>query len=193
MGTEDNRGIRGERGPRGDHGQHGDKGDTGATGQNAPNLTLREQGRALWSRPSVLIILGACLLIGVVLIIFYSQLQSGIDDINRERKERINQACLGYEAQHFEEVKELKRTYKIYLDPPPELNALINNPVLLEGLKDQIQAAQNDQDQFGVFVPPYCDEKNVGRPEPDPKVPETPQVIKDLLSSTNGKEAPQPK
>ncbi len=171
---------RGERGPRGDHGQQGEKGERGLQGEQA-------HWGSIFKRPSLVIITGMCMLIGIVLIVFYAQLDSAINDINSERAERADQACRGLEAQHAEEVKDLTNTYAFYENPPAEFKNLLHNTIVITQLADQIKAAKTDTDVFGVFVPKYCDEKGVGLAEPDPVVPEVPSKVKSLLSSSNGK------
>lgn len=105
-----------------------------------------------------------------------------------EAETRRDENCLGWEKAHKQEITDLKRTFAFYKDPPPGLEPLLNNPLSALQVRDRVRNAHTDLDQFGQFVPQYCDEPGVGAPEVqgpdgphDPKVPETPVVIKRLL------------
>jgi hypothetical protein len=97
--------------------------------------------------------------------------------VTSETRGRRDQACRGLELGHRQEVRQLRRTYRFYLDPPPSFRDLLSNPLVAQQLREDERAAQSDQDQYGVFVPKYCDEPGVGLPEPDPKVPERPPEL----------------
>jgi hypothetical protein len=188
-GDTGGQGPIGERGPRGDRGDRGDpgiQGERGVSGVPVEEPSVKQKLKAVASRPSLVIIGVMSTVMAIVLILFYAQLDGAINNINKERQERADQACLGAETLHQTEIKDLRRTYAIMENPPPVLETLLKNPLLLEQTKEEIKAALNDEDEFGVFVAPYCDEKGFGRPEPDPKVPKQPQVVKDLLGSING-------
>lgn len=101
--------------------------------------------------------------------------------IERESVYRRDQACRGLELGHRQEVKDLRRTYDFYAKPPPSFADLLDNPLVLDGLRDDIKDAAKDQDQFGVFVPKYCDAPGIGLKEPDPIVPKVPERVRIAL------------
>lgn len=97
--------------------------------------------------------------------------------IDSEGKERRDQACQGAEGKHLEEVKQLRRTYDYFVHPPPGFEKLLKDPRTIQQLHEAEKAAKNDGDQFGEFVPAYCDEPGIGRPEPDPTLPHKPAGV----------------
>lgn len=116
-----------------------------------------------------------------------------VTKIDSEGKDRRDQTCRGWEKVHAQEIKDLRRSYGFYTDPnlPPSLKQLVKNPISIAVLRERIRNAKSDLDQFGQFVPPYCDEPNVGVKEPDPKVPKMPAQVK-LLLERNKPIQPQP-
>lgn len=168
--------MTGERGLTGDRGKQGEKGERGRSFLNFSKLQL------------------LAFLIVVVAFAYTvneqhnttTTLQDTISRIERETNERRDVSCLGQEGQHEQEIRDLERSFKIYLDPPPELASLVRNPLVLQGLREDIRNAQNDGDRFGVFVSPFCDDKGYGKSEPDPEVPEIPQSIKAILNEIPG-------
>lgn len=101
--------------------------------------------------------------------------------IEREGRQRRDQTCRGTEGQHRQEIIDLRRAYKFYRTPPPEFASLLQNPLVIQNLREDVRNARHDNDRFGVFVPRYCDEPGVGREEPDPKLPKPPASIRALL------------
>lgn len=152
-----------------------------------PTRPNQESGwNGLFKRPAVFVIFSMCTVVAAVLIFFYISLDGAINKINSEREERTDQACRGYELQYAEEVKELRNTYKLLEDPPPEFVGLLKNPLVVDSILEDERNVQNDRDEFGVYVAPYCDEPGVGLEEPDPVVPERPKAVTDLIESNNG-------
>lgn len=152
--------------------------------------------KAAFSRPSVIIILVITLINAFVYwqVIGFAQdvdktAQQGNDlaqKLEQEGQDRRDQACLGVESQHKEEIENLKQSYTLLLDPPPELASLLKNPLVIKGIQEDEAAAADDSDELGVFVAPYCDDPNTGLKEPDPDIPQRPKELDNLLSSTNG-------
>lgn len=95
-----------------------------------------------------------------------------------EGKDRRDQACRGLELGHRQEVGKLERTYRFYRHPPPSFKDLLDDPLVLQQLREDERAARSDQDRFGVFVPTYCDEPGYGLREPDPVVPQRPAQLR---------------
>lgn len=98
-----------------------------------------------------------------------------------EVTERRDVGCIGAEAKHAEEIRDLERTYEILRDPPAVYKELLKNPLVIDSFRETILAAVNDEDTLGEFVSPFCDDPNIGLPEPDPILPETPQYVIDLI------------
>lgn len=124
---------------------------------------------------------GAVLALVLLCAYFVKANHDTIAKIEDESTQRRDQSCRGWEKAHAQEIKELKRSYAFYRDPSPALKPLLDNPISLIVLRERVRNAQSDQDQFGQFVPKYCDEPGVGVKEPDPKVPKTPPRITRLL------------
>lgn len=85
--------------------------------------------------------------------------------VKRESTARRDQNCILFERQHKANVDRLKSTYD-YLNriPKDEIGSSLTQAVL-RGLKAQEAEARN------AIPPNYCNEKNVGLPEPPPDVP----------------------
>lgn len=94
-----------------------------------------------------------------------------------EAAQRRDQSCRGLELGHLREIRDLRQSYSFYADPPPGLKDLLKDPRALRQLGEQAKDAMDDQDAFGVYVPPYCDKPGFGLPEPDPKVPLPPKGL----------------
>lgn len=91
-----------------------------------------------------------------------------------QRNDQRNVSCKASEGAHLEEVARLRRTYDFYVDPPKHFKALLKDPRTVAQVHSQERDARRDDDQYGVFVAPYCDEEGYGRAEPDPKLPDKP-------------------
>lgn len=110
-----------------------------------------------------------------------NQAKQAIRQVEREGRQRRDQTCRGAEGQHLQEIIDLRRTYDFYANPPPEFASLLQNPLVIQNLREDVRNATHDNDRFGVFVPTYCDERGIGRKEPDPKLPKPPASLKALL------------
>jgi len=91
------------------------------------------------------------------------QANSAVRDLEKESAERRNQNCLIFEGDHLEDINQLKRTYE-FLDNPKANRGLVE--AVLPGLPALESKARRDG------APDYCDDPNVGLPEPDPVAPE---------------------
>jgi hypothetical protein len=102
-------------------------------------------------------------------------------DFQNEVNGRRDEACRGYELGHKQEIDDLKRSFDLFEHPTPAIkdfiDSFIQDPRILAQLADEIDAAQEDQDERGVYVPSYCDEEGYGLAEPDPAVPKTPPEL----------------
>ena len=87
------------------------------------------------------------------------------DRIVAENRERRDQSCALSERDHLADVKRLRRTYA-YLRrlPRDEWGTNLTREVV-RGLPDLEREARVD------VAPAFCDEPNIGLPEPDPKLP----------------------
>lgn len=110
-----------------------------------------------------------------------NQAKQAIREVKREGRRRRDNTCQGSEGQHLQEIIDLRRTYKFYSDPPPEFAGLLQNPLVIQNLREDLRNAKQDDDRFGVFVPAYCDEPGIGRKEPDPIIPKPPASVRPLL------------
>lgn len=136
--------------------------------------------------PKLLIISTAVNLIAVVLIgagsVGVVRNSLGLDDaevalerIEAESLARVEQDCLKEERDHAGDVRQLRRTYRFLLDYPV---ANRDDPLfvaILQLLPQTESAARTDN------APDYCDDPGVGLPEPDPKIPERPKALDELL------------
>lgn len=101
-----------------------------------------------------------------------------INKQNATNRERRNDTCLGFEGTHRQEIRNLENTYKYLLSvPPAERRRGLSGFILRFSLPEAERAAMRDDDFDGVYVPHYCDEPNVGLPEPDPTVPQRPKGL----------------
>lgn len=102
-----------------------------------------------------------------------------------EGRDRRDSFCRGQELAHLQEIKDLRRSYDYYSDPPPGLEALLRDRRSIEQLLERERAARSDTDGKGEFVPEYCDDPGFGLPEirgkdgklHDPTVPQRPAVV----------------
>lgn len=88
-----------------------------------------------------------------------------------EASERRDQNCELFEADHLDDVKRLRGTYRYLMLPVAEQEPTLTKLVFAQ-LPMLEREASADQ------APAYCDEEGVGLPEPDPKVPERPEVLR---------------
>lgn len=90
-----------------------------------------------------------------------------------EGAERRDQTCTIDERTQAEDVYELRQTYDFLADPPPGQEGLA--ALILPNLpKSEADARLDD-------APPFCDERGVGLPEPDPVLPCRPPVLVEQL------------
>jgi len=144
--------------------ERGEKGETGAQGRRGREFSLRQA-----------LVYACCFLAIGVSTAGWLQLGS---NIKREGRERRSETCRTFEGQHLQEVQQLSKTYDYLAGlTRRQLRDPINRAVL-KNLPELEQNARSDQDQHGVFVPLYCDAPGVGLPEPDPKVPDRPAVLR---------------
>jgi hypothetical protein len=101
-----------------------------------------------------------------------------VHKLDQEAEVRRSQTCETFEGAYAEQIRRLENTYVFLLLPgirerSPDLYdfALRELPTLERG-------AESDDDPFGPRVPAYCDDPNVGLPEPDPKVPRRPDGLR---------------
>lgn len=94
-----------------------------------------------------------------------------------ESKERRNQTCRVFESAHKQEIDSLNGTYRYLANAPPPERGTSLYDTILRNLKKLEAEAASDTDEVGVIVPEYCDEPDVGLPEPDPVVPKRPVGI----------------
>lgn len=112
------------------------------------------------------LISGIGLLVALTLFGFlYGRQDTLLKDFIDETTERRSQSCDLFEGQHLDDVKELRRTYK-YIEAlePEEISSTLNQFVI-RGLPELEDDARNDP------APEYCDDPNIGLPEPDPNLP----------------------
>jgi hypothetical protein len=115
--------------------------------------------------------------------------------LEREGRARRSATCRSFEGNHRQEVQELDRAYDSlartygYIDglSAAERKQGINAAIVAALPRQETETrrledvARNDQYQLGEYVPAYCDEPNVGLPEPDPKLPKPPRIVSERL------------
>ena len=116
----------------------------------------RVQLWAPWVVAVVALLMGAWSLYG-----WQSESQSRLTLANLVR----DQNCLVFEGQHLTDVEQLRSTYA-YLEtlPRSEWGSPLN-AAIVRGLDPLEKKARMDS------APEYCDEPNLGLPEPDPRLP----------------------
>jgi GAF domain-containing protein len=82
--------------------------------------------------------------------------------------ERRHQICLADEREHLQQVDQLRVTYDYLSGLTDRQRRTALNRALLQQLPMVEKQANTD------VAPEFCDEPNVGLPEPDPLVPERP-------------------
>lgn len=178
-------GIQGGEGLAGLPGERGPVGDTGAVGPQG------EQGkpeRRFWANLRLL----AFIAVAVAAIyssgrtfdlarenrVILERTQTNQARIEAEGIERRHQICLGDEREHAVNVERLGNTYRYLAElSDAELEAarrgegdLLNRFVLANLPETEEQAAIDS-------APGFCDEANIGLPEPDPVVPRRPERL----------------
>lgn len=101
--------------------------------------------------------------------------------ISREGTERRTQTCTTFESAHRQEVTQLASTYKFLAQLTPAERSTTFNRFIINTVPSTEADALSDSDDRGVNVPAYCDEPNVGLPEPDPIVPKRPKELENVL------------
>lgn len=95
-------------------------------------------------------------------------LTNEVHDRQADTKARINESCTIAERKQKKDVDDLKATYAYLLKLPPDQRRKgINGAILAQLPKSEAAAREDD-------APSYCDEPNVGLPEPDTLVPDRP-------------------
>jgi hypothetical protein len=92
----------------------------------------------------------------------------------QEGIERRDQSCTLFERQHLAEVNQLRDTYTYLVNLPRNRWDDPLNKFILSALPEVEQTASIDS------APEYCDEPNVGLPEPDPKIPARPAELENV-------------
>lgn len=187
-GREGRVGAAGERGAEGLAGLPGERGPAGDAGAIGPQGEQGKQERRLWANLRLLAF------IAVAVAAIYSS--SRTFDLARENRailertqinqariqaegiERRHQICLGDEREHALNVERLDNTYRYLMElSDAELEAAgradgdLLNRFVLANLPQTEEQAANDS------APAFCDEANIGLPEPDPVVPQRPERI----------------
>lgn len=189
-----------ERGPQGDHGQHGDPGVAGPTGPTGPQ---GEPGRD-WKIGKWAVLRALAFVLVATAAIYASAATFQIADDAREiartanraaaqanvaaaqakaalrasEKQRVearDQICEGDEREHLNAVQRVDRTYD-YLKrlPVADRDDSITRAILRQ-LPDLEREASQDT------APKFCDEPNVGLPEPDVKAGPRPKIVTTML------------
>lgn len=108
-----------------------------------------------------------------VALAFWSVLgvQRAVDETAREGAERRDQICLSAEREHLNDVTSLTRTYEYLgsLTRGERMQPL--NRFLIRSLPEAENKVRIDP------APPFCDEPDVGLPEPDPRIPHRPAEL----------------
>lgn len=99
-----------------------------------------------------------------------------------EGNARRDQTCEVFEGAYAEEVRGLKDVYRFILRESPEERKSTLSQFIIAQLPRSEAEAKSDSDTRGQQVPDYCDKPGIGRPEPDPKVPERPKALEKLIS-----------
>jgi hypothetical protein len=112
-----------------------------------------------------------------------------IDDLAREGAAREDQFCLLTERDHRQDVRSLRATYSYLLSlTPEERQSTLNQLVLRELPKTEVEAKTD-------AAPKLCDQpgrygdRNVGLPEPDPRIPKRPPKLKRQIKQAQGGKA----
>lgn len=107
--------------------------------------------------------------------------QDTADAVAREVAQRKDQPCTHFEGAYQEEIDFLKRDYKLLTTTGPNAPLPDLQKFILDRIVYEEKQVKSDSDNHGAYVPDYCDEPGAGNPEPDPKVPERPAKVDQLL------------
>lgn len=109
----------------------------------------------------------------------------------RETVARRSDNCAVFEGQHLQEVKGLRDTYE-YLTAVPRRRWDSTRRFVYETTLPRLEAeARDDEDLDGAQVPHYCDMPGLGRPEPDPVVPDRPLELGGAPGPSNPDDRPR--
>lgn len=82
-----------------------------------------------------------------------------------------SQNCFKFEEEHLQDVTQLRDTYDYLSQLTPGQKRESINAYVLSRLPETERKAKIDK------APAYCDKPGLGRPEPDPKIPERPEGL----------------
>lgn len=89
--------------------------------------------------------------------------------IQNESQERRHQICLRDEREHLKDVHRLQETYRFLVDPPA---ALWDLRTVVRAQLSRTESDARDR------APQFCDDPEVGLPEPDPVIPSRPKSLR---------------
>jgi hypothetical protein len=98
--------------------------------------------------------------------------------LDQEAEVRRSQTCETFEGAYAEQVRRLENTYGFLLLPGIRQRSPDLYDFAIRELPTLERGAKSDDDPFGPRVPAYCDDPNVGLPEPDPEVPRRPDGLR---------------
>ena len=126
--------------------------------------TWRDRWKWMWHNlvPLSAVILAAWAVIGS------DQARERADAEGLERRDQI---CLSAEREHLNDVIGLQRTYSYLKALTDEERQATLNRFIIRGLAETEDRVRVDP------APAFCDEPNVGLPEPDPPIPVRPSVL----------------
>jgi hypothetical protein len=90
------------------------------------------------------------------------------NDLKKETTERLDQSCTIFEQQHLEDVIQLAKTYQYLDNLSVQQRTEGLNVFIIKDLPETEKKAKTDS------APDFCDEPNLGLPEPDPTLPTKP-------------------
>lgn len=113
-----------------------------------------------------------------------------LNQLAQERTIRSDQACELFETDHLQDVQQLGQTYKYLVSlTPQERDQPLNRFII-------INLPQTEQEALIDRAPEYCDGMapngdDIGLPEPDPKVPDRPAALINLIGERPNYPSPQ--
>jgi hypothetical protein len=107
--------------------------------------------------------------------------KNALDNFEDEALARVDQTCRLFEADHFEDVEGLRSTYTFLNNVRGTREA---ETALVQFVVRTLPRVESEARVDAA--PPYCDEEDVGLPEPDPELPQK-QDFSDLLVTSTGK------
>lgn len=117
----------------------------------------------------------AFVLVAATSIYAVNRVDSNQKNTEKEALARTDQVCRLFEQSHLDDVIQLRQTYKYIVALSPEERKSTINQFIIRQLPTTEKTARTDR------APAFCDEPNVGLPEPDPVVPKRPQAVDELL------------